>query len=255
MPRLATRLTLAAALIAGAAVLAGFGLDAARAPRPSAPTEAPLVQASAPSAPASAARASAAIPARCPANPTLTLAGTALVDGGHRVALLRTADTSRLLAPGQSVAGHTVRTIARRQVVVEKDAVQTCVRRTPGEAAPPSAAPAGPIRALGGGQFQVERAWMQARLADLPGLGREIRMAPVREGGRLAGFRVARLRAGGPFERLGLRTGDVLTAANGQALDSPNAILGLYSRLPESDVVRVQIRRGGTPQTLDYLLR
>lgn len=193
----------------------------------------------------------------CPPNDTLTLAGTAIVADGHRVALIRTPTTSRLVTEGQRVDGHRVQAIVRRKLVVSKDDRRTCLTRRRGSSTTTSAAArstARPVRETAPGRYRVDRAWLHGRLDDLKALSRDIRVAPVRARGRLQGFRVVRVCAGGIFGQLGLKAGDVLTAANGQPLDSPNRILKLYAQLPDADVVQLNLTRAGASTVLEYAI-
>lgn len=204
-------------------------------------------------APSTATARSEAFPRGCPTNAVLQLAGTALIDGGRRIALVRTPTTSRLVTEGQTVAGHTVRAIARRQVAVTKGALRTCLKRQRAQSTPATrAARLGSVRSTGPGRYAIERAWLKRQLADIAPLRDDIRMRPHRRNGQLQGFRVARIREGGVFARLGLKKGDVVRAANGQPLDSPNRVLKLYGQLPDADVVRLRIERDGVSRTLDY---
>lgn len=190
---------------------------------------------------------------RCPPNGSLQLAGTAIIDGGHRIALIRTPTTSRLVTEGQVIEGHAVRAIARRQVAVSKDAVRTCLKRRRGTSTP-SARPVQvrSARAIGPDRYAINRRWLRARLGNLNQLKKHIKVRPLRKDGKLQGFKIVGVRDGGFFSRLGVARGDVLLAANGQPLDSPNRILKLYGQLPDSDVVRLRIKRDGQIRTLDY---
>jgi general secretion pathway protein C len=49
---------------------------------------------------------------------------------------------------------------------------------------------------------------------------------------------------------MGLAPGDVVTSVNGVKLDSPAKALSLLRGLSSADEVRLEIERGGVPQSL-----
>ena len=54
-----------------------------------------------------------------------------------------------------------------------------------------------------------------------------------------------RVRPGSSLEKLGLRSGDVLTHVNGAALDSPHRALALYGQLSSARELRGTFLRDG----------
>lgn len=81
-----------------------------------------------------------------------------------------------------------------------------------------------------------------------------IRPTPHRENGQLVGFRIFPGRMREQFRQLGLRAGDIVTAVNGQALDSPQAAMGLMNELQDAQQVELTIRRGGQQTTVTLSL-
>lgn len=81
-----------------------------------------------------------------------------------------------------------------------------------------------------------------------------IRPTPHRENGQMVGFRIFPGRMREQFRQLGLRSGDIVTAINGQALDSQEAVMGLMSELQDAQQVELTIRRGGRQTTVTLSL-
>lgn len=129
-------------------------------------------------------------------------------------------------------------------------------RTTPTGRAEPPAPWAGRVRALDERTFEVERALIRELVASQGrGAGQGARLAPATRDGKLAGVRVQMARKDSLATALGLRVGDVIEAVDGAALDSPDALLGLYAQLDRASAVQLRVARGGQPVTLDYRLR
>lgn len=79
-----------------------------------------------------------------------------------------------------------------------------------------------------------------------------VRMEMVTENGRLQGYRIRPGRDANLFDRYGLESGDIVTAVNGIALDSPTKGLLVMDTLSGRDRVEVRILRNGVPQTLSF---
>lgn len=81
-----------------------------------------------------------------------------------------------------------------------------------------------------------------------------IRPTPHRENGEMVGFRIFPGRMREQFRQLGLRAGDIVTAVNGQQLNSPEAAMGLMNELQDAQQVELTIRRGGQQTTVTLSL-
>lgn len=101
----------------------------------------------------------------------------------------------------------------------------------------------------------VARATIERAVADFPGLLKQVRIAPHREGERVTGFAIRYLSPGGLGERLGFRQGDVLTAVNGIPVDGSVGGWDIYDRLKDQEQLAVDLLRGGTPHTVHFQLR
>jgi membrane-associated protease RseP (regulator of RpoE activity) len=100
------------------------------------------------------------------------------------------------------------------------------------------------VRQLGDGRIEVERALLERIRTDPMGLA-GARAMPVQRGGAMTGLRLVRVTAGSPVAALGLQTGDVLEAANGIALTSPDRILRAVSELADADNITLAYQRRG----------
>lgn len=74
--------------------------------------------------------------------------------------------------------------------------------------------------------------------------------APVVEQGRLQGWRVARLDAGGPLAGMGLREADVIRAVDGAPAAQPAAFAAAIRALPDVHAFTLELSRDDRPLTL-----
>jgi general secretion pathway protein C len=72
-----------------------------------------------------------------------------------------------------------------------------------------------------------------------------IRPTPHHVDGEMVGFRIFPGRMREEFQALGLRAGDIVTAINGQPMNSPAAGMSLISELEDASSVQLTIDRGG----------
>jgi hypothetical protein len=107
---------------------------------------------------------------------------------------------------------------------------------------PPDAVPA----AKGDPEVHVLKA---EALAD-PDWTRQVRVIPHYKDGRPQGFKLVGIRPGSVFRQIGLRSGDVLKAIDGQPMDSPAKALEAYSTIQKTRAFVLSIERRGRPKTL-----
>lgn len=149
--------------------------------------------------------------------------------------------------------------------VVERVDLLTVAAAPPGEttgtgAAKPAAdAPAwtARVKKIDDATYEVDRQLIR----DLVGGGAQAKVPGVRvmpatgKDGTLRGVRISQARKDSLAVGLGLRTGDVIEAIDGKALDSPDVILAAYGELERAAAARVSISRGGKPLEIEYRLR
>jgi len=73
------------------------------------------------------------------------------------------------------------------------------------------------------------------------------------EDGEMVGVYFDGIRAGGVYDRLGLRNGDVVTEINGVSLGDPTAAAQVLAQLASADELVVSLDRAGSPETLRIL--
>ncbi|MBW2455621.1 MAG: general secretion pathway protein GspC [Deltaproteobacteria bacterium] len=101
-------------------------------------------------------------------------------------------------------------------------------------------------------EFNIERSVVDQILEMQAELMRNTRMRPVKDGDKVVGLKLSRVRPGTLFDTLGLKNGDQLSAINGFELTDPQKALEAYGRLRTADQLKLQITRGGAPVTIDF---
>ncbi len=100
-----------------------------------------------------------------------------------------------------------------------------------------------------GGGSAVQRPWLGARLqAVTPEIAETLGLK------RPAGALVAGISAGGPAARAGLKTGDLIVAVDGQAVDDPNAFDYRFGTKAIGGAAKLTVIRGGKEQAITVAL-
>ena len=100
-----------------------------------------------------------------------------------------------------------------------------------------------------GGGNAVKRPWLGARLqAVTPEIAETLGLK------RPAGALVAGLSAGGPAAKAGLKTGDLIVAVDGQAIDDPNAFDYRFGTKAIGGSAKVDVMRSGKEQSANVVL-
>ena len=111
------------------------------------------------------------------------------------------------------------------------------------------------IKKLGEHNYEVQRATVDSLLGNMGALAKGARIVPETRDGKPAGFRLFSVRPDGPFAKIGLMNGDVVSAINGLEMTSPDQALLAYTKLKTANHLSVAIERNGQKITKDYNIR
>ena len=135
---------------------------------------------------------------------------------------------------------------------------------------PPSAAPGAPqaagtspaqtagdirVERLADNRFSIDEAGVAQLSGNFNQFMTQVRMVPYFEGNKAAGYRLAAIRPGTTFERLGFQGGDILQQVNGLDLSTPEKLAAIFQNLKDEKKVSVNILRQGQKSTLTYEIR
>jgi general secretion pathway protein C len=130
-------------------------------------------------------------------------------------------------------------------------------------AAAPAAGPKDPltealdkgIKKTGPNSYEVQHATLDSLLGNMAVLSKAARIVPEMKDGKSAGFRLLAIKSDGPFGKIGLQNGDVISAINGMEMTSPDNALMVYTKLKTANHLSVGLERNGQKVTMDYNIR
>ena len=98
----------------------------------------------------------------------------------------------------------------------------------------------------------VDRSLVEHYAKNMQDIMKDIGIADEKEGSTLKGFRVTFVRRNTPFAKLGLRRGDIITAVNGQEINSYSAAMNVYNNINKMENLTLTIKRGKEEMELEY---
>lgn len=101
-------------------------------------------------------------------------------------------------------------------------------------------------------EYNIERSVVDDILEKQAELMRYTRLKPVKDGDKVVGLRMSRIRSGTLLDVLGLKNGDQVQSINGFDLTDPQKALEAYGRLRTADRLTLKVTRGGSATTIDY---
>ena len=105
---------------------------------------------------------------------------------------------------------------------------------------------------MGPTEFRIPRALLNHYLDHQAEVMRAARMVPETKAGKFAGVRMAGIRPGTLFDRLGLKNGDRLQSINGHSLEAREAIKAYTELRGPASSCKVSLLRAGKKLELRY---
>jgi general secretion pathway protein C len=128
----------------------------------------------------------------------------------------------------------------------------------PSTGQPPAQAAGGPdlrVTRIGENTFTMDEAGLTQLTGNFNQYMTQVRLIPYFEGNKNSGYRLAAIRPGTAFEKLGFVGGDVIQAINNIDLTSPERMFTIFQNLKDEKRVAVNILRQGQKTTLTYEIR
>ena len=101
-------------------------------------------------------------------------------------------------------------------------------------------------------KIALKRERIDAAVNDLGSLMKQVRIRPHFKDGQSDGLTLSGIRSNSIFGEMGFRNGDTIVGVDGKKIESVDDALSLYGNLQTAENVRVEIRRRGRLQTIDY---
>jgi general secretion pathway protein C len=184
-------------------------------------------------------------------------------------AVLRDTEQGRvgLFGEGERVRDAVLRSIEAGRVYLERsgkleylDLIEAAAVRPAIAAAPPAGDPLVQelergIHKTGELSYEIQRTTLEAVLANTNLLARSARIVPEVRDGRPAGFRLFSVRPDGPFGKIGMQNGDVISSINGLELTSMEKSFEVYGKLRSASHLSLGLERNGRKVTVEYGIR
>jgi general secretion pathway protein C len=101
-------------------------------------------------------------------------------------------------------------------------------------------------------KITLNRERLENAMENLGQLMDQATIRPYIEDGRTAGISVTGIKPNAIFRRMRLRNGDIITGVNGRPLESVEDAVAIFDDLSRSSEIKLDIKRRGRKQTLDY---
>ena len=103
--------------------------------------------------------------------------------------------------------------------------------------------------------IEVESEQLSASLADINKVVQQVNINPVAVYGRPIGVRISPIETGSIFAELGLKTGDIITAVNGQENRNPEEAIALLERIREGGEFDINIKSSRHSRKLQLIVK
>ena len=111
------------------------------------------------------------------------------------------------------------------------------------------------VNQIGENAFSLDEATVTELTTNINQFMTQVRIIPYFEGNKSVGYRMAAIRPGSAFEKLGFRGGDIIQRVNDLELSSPEKLYTIFQNLKDEKRVTVDILRQGQKNTLTYEIR
>ena len=191
----------------------------------------------------------------------LKLWGTVTRHNGIAYAVIEDVKTREqdLYRPGDSIQNATIKMILREKVVLnvnnddeiltmeETASSKTGARAGGREASEPKL----PVSSYSG-KISIDRENIGNALENLNQLMEQATIRPHIEDGKPAGVSITGIKPNAIFRKMRLRNGDIITGVNGRTVESVEDAVAIFENLSSSPEIKLEIKRRGRQQTLDY---
>ncbi|MFA6011039.1 MAG: type II secretion system protein N [Desulfobacteraceae bacterium] len=185
----------------------------------------------------------------------LTLWGTIAGAGDMAWAIIEDKATRNqgLYKVGDTVQNATLTHVFRNKVVLNLNGKDQILETVEGDSAG-GGGTAGPMSSgePGSGKITVDKNTINESLKDVNSLMKDVRIRPHFSNGQSDGLIVSGIRGDSTFKKLGLRNGDIIMGVDGSKIESVDDAMKLYSGLKNMQNMKIEIKRRGQVQTLDY---
>ena len=102
--------------------------------------------------------------------------------------------------------------------------------------------------------ISVKRSQVDEAIKDINQLMKQVRIIPNFNQGKPDGLMISGIPQDSFFSQIGLRSGDILSGVDGKAIESVDDALKLYTGMKSASRLKLQLKRGGREEVIDYAI-
>jgi len=101
-------------------------------------------------------------------------------------------------------------------------------------------------------KITLQRAQLDDAVADVNKLMQQVKIRPHFKNGQPDGLSLTRIKPGSIFQKMGLKSGDIIVGLDGEEIESVDDAMEVYNKLKSASGAKLEIKRRGRSKTLDY---
>ena len=102
--------------------------------------------------------------------------------------------------------------------------------------------------------ISLKRSQIDEAIKDINQLMKQVRIIPNFNQGKPDGLTISGIPQDSFFSQIGLKSGDILSGVDGKAIESVDDALKLYTGMKSASRVKLQLKRGGREEVIDYAI-
>lgn len=112
------------------------------------------------------------------------------------------------------------------------------------------------VKKVSNNKFEIDRNSLNKQLSDPEKLAKAARIVPVYDkNGKSNGIKLINVSESSVYRQIGIQTGDVVLAINGQKIDSQAKALQLLDSMKNASKVAIEVERQGKKETMEYTVK
>lgn len=103
-------------------------------------------------------------------------------------------------------------------------------------------------------KVNLRRDTIDDAMMNISSLMKDVRIKPHFRNGQPEGMAISGIKSNSIFRKMGIRNGDVIMGVDGQKIESVDDAMSLYGNLKSASEVKIEIKRMGQIQTIEYTI-
>lgn len=108
------------------------------------------------------------------------------------------------------------------------------------------------VNQLNDKKYNIQKNMIKKYTTDFDSIWKDISIKEVRKGNKIEGFKVLRIRKDSPFDKLGLKVGDLIIKANNKKLETYADAFKIYKNIGKVDVLQLVVLRNNQEVEIIY---